>query len=338
VFSGLLCILYEKLSLGELGCATCGFETVLLAFLHSRVTGQVSCCLECCTVILIDNDECACDAVADCTCLAGYAAACDSGFDVDLAEGVGENQGLTDDELQGLKTEVIVDITTVDGDSTGAVGDEVNASDRLLSASGTVHIGSLALISSHYFFLLSVTIPNFGLLGCMGVLCTCEDAKATELPLCNGVLLEHSANCKLHCELGALLHEVLVLGLLESADPTRVSAIVLLLELLAGEDCVLCVDDDDIVTAVNMRSIGGLELAAKKVCGNSSGLAEGLACCIKDIPFSFNGFLGKHSCGHFRASKKNINIFDIFRPHYYNVLHSALYFYTTRAAKCQQQF
>ena len=34
--------------------------------------------------------------------------------------------GLTDDELQGLQTEVIVDITAVDGDGTGAVGEQMD--------------------------------------------------------------------------------------------------------------------------------------------------------------------------------------------------------------------
>ena len=111
---------------------------------------------------------------------------------------------------------------------------------------------------------------------------------------------------------------MLVLGLLKAANPTGVSAVVLLLQLLAGQNCVLSVDDDDIVTAVNMRSVVGLELAAKKVSGYCSGLAEGLACCVKDVPFAFNGFLGKHGCGHICASKKINNIFDNLTGRYYN--------------------
>ena len=137
----------------------------------------------------------------------------------------------------------------------------------------------------------------------MGMLGTCEDAQTLELPLSDGVLLKHSLNCETHCQLGALLHEVLVLNFLQSADPAGVSAVVLLLQLLAGEDSILCVDDDDVVAAVNVRSVIGLELAAEKVGGKSSGFAHGLTGCIKDIPFSFNGFLGKHGCGHISASK-----------------------------------
>lgn len=63
----------------------------------------------------------------------------------------------------------------------------------------------------------------------MVMLGTCENSQALELPLCNGVLLEHAADCDAHSQLGALLHQVLVLGLLEAADPTGVGAVVLLL-------------------------------------------------------------------------------------------------------------
>ena len=234
--------------------------------------------------------------------LAGNAAAVNGCFDIDLADGAGGDQRLTDDELQGLKTEVIVDITAVYGDSAGAVGDEVDARDGLLSASGAVHIRSFALISCHILFLL-LAIPNFGLLSCVGVLGSGENAQTLELPLSDGVLLKHAADCKTHCQLRALCHQVLVLSLLQAADPAGVSTIVLLLELLAGQDCVLCVDDDDVIAAIDVRSIGGFELAAKQIGGNCGGLAEGLAGRVKDILFSFNGFLGKHCRGHICASK-----------------------------------
>ncbi len=37
---------------------------------------------------------------------------------IDLADGAGGDQGLTDDQLEGVKTEVIVYIAAVDGDGT----------------------------------------------------------------------------------------------------------------------------------------------------------------------------------------------------------------------------
>ena len=48
--------------------------------------------------------------------LAGYAAAGDGADDIEPAEGVGDLHRLADDELQGLETEVLVNITAVNGD------------------------------------------------------------------------------------------------------------------------------------------------------------------------------------------------------------------------------
>jgi hypothetical protein len=139
----------EESALAELRSATGCFETVLLTLFHSRVTGQETGGLECGTIALIEDDEGTGDAVADGAGLAGHAAALDGGFDVNLAHGVGGDQGLTNDELQGLETEVIVDLTAVDGDDAAAVGDEVNAGHGGLPTAGAVHIGLLGLIGCH---------------------------------------------------------------------------------------------------------------------------------------------------------------------------------------------
>ena len=88
--------------------------------------------------------------MAHSTGLTGYAAAGNGGFDIDLAKGVGRNQRLTDDELKGIESEVIIDVTAVDGDGTGAVGDEVDTCYGGLSAACSVEIGALGLISCQY--------------------------------------------------------------------------------------------------------------------------------------------------------------------------------------------
>ena len=57
--------------------------------------------------------------MTDGACLTGHTAALDGADDVDLAHQLSGDQGLTDDQLQGLQTEVIVDVTTVDDDGAG---------------------------------------------------------------------------------------------------------------------------------------------------------------------------------------------------------------------------
>jgi len=78
--------------------------------------------------------------VADCACLTGDTATVYEGDDIKRTLGTGNAEGLVNDELQGLKTEVLVDVTLVDGDSTRARND-ANASYRLLSSAGAVEIG-----------------------------------------------------------------------------------------------------------------------------------------------------------------------------------------------------
>ena len=125
-----------------------------------------------------------------------------------------------------------------------------------------------------------------------------EDAQTLELPLGDGVLLQHAAHGQTHRELRLSLHQGLVLGLLETAGVTGVGTVVLLLQLLAGQDGVLGVDDDDVVAAVNVRGVVGLERAAAQIGSQSGGLAHGLAGCVKDVPFTVNLLLGEHGSGH----------------------------------------
>jgi len=292
--SGFLAVL----TLAELRSAACGFETVLFTLFHSRVAGQQTGGLESGAVVLVHDEQRAGDAVADGAGLAGNAAAGNGGLDVDLADGAGGDQGLADDELQGLETEVIVDVTAVDRDDAAAVGNEVDAGDRGLSASGAVHIGLLGLVSSHVLLSSFSAIPNFGLLGGVVMLGPAENAQALELPVGDGVLLQHAADGETHGKLGLVGHQVLVLGLLQTAGVTGVGTVVLLLQLLAGQDGVFGVDDDDVVTAVNMGGVVGFQLAAQDVGGESGGLAQGLAGRVKDVPLTGNGLLGYHGSRH----------------------------------------
>ena len=82
----------------------------------------------------------------------------------------------------------------------------------------------------------------------MVMLRACENSQALELPLGDRILLEHTTNSKAHCQLGLLLHQSLISGLFETAGITGMGAIELLLQLLAGQNSVLRIDDDDIIS------------------------------------------------------------------------------------------
>lgn len=118
----------------------------------------------------------------------------------------------------------------------------------------------------------------------MLVLIAGKDLQTTELPFLGGVLRQHAADGERHGESGAGRHQAIVTGLLETAGVTGVGAVVLLGELVAGENGVLRIDDDDEVTAVDVRRVVDLALAAQQVGGESGGLAQGLAGRIENVP------------------------------------------------------
>ena len=136
------------LTLAELRRTTGGFEAVLLALLHARIAREETGLLEDGAIVGAREQERAGDAVTQSAGLTGHAAALDSGIDVNFSHGVGGDQGLTNDELQGLETEVIVDIAAVDGDAAGAALEQMNARDGGLATARAVEIRLLGLIHS----------------------------------------------------------------------------------------------------------------------------------------------------------------------------------------------
>ena len=117
-----------KLTFGELRSTTCGFEAVLFTFFHSRVTSQETSGFQSCTIGRIYFQKSSCNTMTDCACLSADTAAGNICFDVDFVNRVGLNQRLTNDELQSIQSEVIVDITAVDHDFASAARDEVYTS------------------------------------------------------------------------------------------------------------------------------------------------------------------------------------------------------------------
>ena len=96
------------------------------------------------------------------------------------------------------------------------------------------------------------------------MLSTAENLQAGQGVLGDDVPGHHAANSQLHGQLRLLLHESAVLGLLQTADPAGVGAIVLLLQLLAGQNGLLGVDDDDVIAAVGVGGVFGLMLATQQ--------------------------------------------------------------------------
>ena len=315
------------LSLGKLRCTTRSLESVLLSFLHSGVTSEEACLLEKGLVVLVSGKESTSNAVTDSACLAGEAAAAYVNNYVELANGVGNTEGLIYNVLHGLKTEVLIDTSAVDGNNTGT-GIETNSGYGLLSSACAVEIGLCTSI--HYTFPpLSVNYDR--LLSSLLVRCICINVQTGEGLSTDGVVGKHSLNSKLHSLLGTGSHKGLVLDLLEAADVTGMVTVVLLLKLLTGENCLGSVYDDNVLAAVSVGGELRSVLAAKNFCSLNSGLAEGLACCVDYKPSAFNVVCVSHECRHF----------DFLRFFGFRGLHghfSKLVYYSIYFHRCQHFF
>ncbi len=154
------------LSLGELGCTTSALETVLLSLLHTRIAAQEPCCLKSCTVVGVSLKKCASKTVADSACLTGDTATGNGGDDIELAGGARHAEGLVYDELQGFKTEVIVNVAAVDGNDASARND-ANTSNGFLSSAGAVEVRLCTCIHINL-----PSFPNYSTMGfCASCLC-----------------------------------------------------------------------------------------------------------------------------------------------------------------------
>ena len=101
-------------SLGELRSSTSCLQTILLSLLHTRVSGKETCGLQSRSVLCVCLKQCAGDAVADRAGLAGHSAALDIDQYVELISVLSQHERLADDGLQGLKSEIVVDISLID--------------------------------------------------------------------------------------------------------------------------------------------------------------------------------------------------------------------------------
>ena len=121
------------------------------------------------------------------------------------------------------------------------------------------------------------------------MLSTLVQVQAGHAVLAQGVLGQHALDSDFHSEVGAAGHHVASLGLLQAADPAGNTVVLLLIQLLAGEDSLIGVDDDDEIAAINVGSEIDLVLATQDVGSDDSGTAQGLASCIDDVSLALNG-------------------------------------------------
>ena len=113
------------------------------------------------------------------------------------------------------------------------------------------------------------------------------------------VLGKHSLDGKLNSHFGLGCHKGAILDGLETADISGVMIIHLLVELLAGEDDLFGIDNNDAFAAIDVRSVFGTVFAVQNGSCRDSDITESLACGVDHVPAADNGFFFCHGCGHY---------------------------------------
>ena len=91
---------------------------------------------------------------------------------------------------------------------------------------------------------------------------TCVDSESGQALSAQGVLGKHSLDRLFHDKFGSFSHHLLGGNALQASDIAGMMMVHLLCQLLAGEDGLAGVDDDDEFTAVCMRSEFGSVLSS----------------------------------------------------------------------------
>ena len=126
----------------------------------------------------------------------------------------------------------------------------------------------------------------------------------SELSASQSVVWDHAADGALDDELWLALAKLL--GSLDflAANVTRVAGVNLLRFLVSSKDHFVCVDDDDVVTCIDVWGEDGLVLATEEACGLDGNLTEHFVGGIDDIPLALDvGSFGR-KCFHGRNGSR----------------------------------
>ena len=123
----------------------------------------------------------------------------------------------------------------------------------------------------------------------MRMLCSCIYMKVAEQLCTKSVFRKHTFYCSLnHCQWFALEQLFWSSETLTTRIPC-VTNVHFVCQLLACQFHLLCIDHNDIVTAIYVRSVVGLVLASENHSDSGSEPTENLISSINHNPFFHNG-------------------------------------------------
>ena len=140
-----------------------------------------------------------------------------------------------------------------------------------------------------------VNVDDFGILSLMRVLAAGIDVEVAVEGVTQSVLGKHTTDGMFKNTLGMSCQHFGGCCLTLSSGISGIMLINLVSHLFAGEDNLLGVDDDNVVAAINVRSVTRLCFASQDVGYASGETANGLVFCIDQYPlFLYSIFIGRY--------------------------------------------
>ena len=114
------------------------------------------------------------------------------------------------------------------------------------------------------------------------------DMQAGQRILGDDVAGHHAADGQLHGQLGLVLHQQAVLGLMQAAGVAGVTEILLVFSFSTGHDELVSVDNNDVIARVDVRCVFRLVFATESESDFSGKAADNLIGCINHVPFTLH--------------------------------------------------
>src|SRR5665213_593559 len=259
------------------------FETVLLGLLLTRVTREQSGLLERGTNTFVELQQRTRDTESQGASLTGDAASFDGGVDVVGLLRVDETKWLHHHLAVRRGGEVVVECTRVDRDRAGA-RTKTNARDGLFAAAG-----GLGKRDGHDYSLTAANRRGVKLLWRLrhvGVLGAGVDEQLVHLRATEAILRHHATNGVGDELRGVRVHQGLPRRRAKTARVARVVIVEVLCGLVGGDDDLVGVHDDDVITGVDVGCVEGAVLTAKQRSSDGGDATEDQTFGVDDQPLA----------------------------------------------------
>ena len=102
------------------------------------------------------------------------------------------------------------------------------------------------------------------------------------------VVRNHAFNSELYHSYRVIFQHIASFYIAVAAEVTGMTEIDFLSQFFAGQNNLICIDNDYVITGVHMRGKGRFVFTAQDFCNLCSQAAQSLISCVNNEPFAFD--------------------------------------------------